>query len=184
MNHPSVPIEIRPVAPEDIPAIHAIYSESVCCDTASWELVPPDEEEMRSRVQNLLGKGFPYFVAVATLAGVQQVVGYSYASNYRERAGYRFTVEDSIYVKNGHQRLGIGEKLLRTLIDACSAQGYRQMIAVIGGSERKASIALHEKLGFARVGHLPSIGLKQGRWLDVVLMQRALGAGNSTIPEA
>jgi phosphinothricin acetyltransferase len=195
MRHPTLSIEIRPVSPADIPAIHAIYCESVLNDTASWELVPPDLAEMRQRVETFLAKDFPYFVAIASNSNASnsdevgggandpQIVGYSYASSYRERAGYRFTVEDSIYVKEGYQRLGIGAKLLAALIDVCTAKGYRQMVAVIGGSERNASISLHEKLGFARVGHLPNIGFKQGRWLDVVLMQRALGAGNATLPQ-
>jgi phosphinothricin acetyltransferase len=178
-HHPPMNIEIRAVTPEDIPSIHTIYSASVCDDTASWELTPPDLAEMHKRVQAILDKGFPYFVAVAGT----QVVGYSYASSYRERLGYRFTVEDSIYVESAHHGLGIGAKLLSALIDACTSKGYRQMVAVIGGSERIASIALHQKLGFARVGLLPSIGLKHGRWLDVVIMQRALGEGGQSVPE-
>jgi phosphinothricin acetyltransferase len=173
-------IEIRAVTPGDIPAIHNIYYASVTHDTASWELVPPDEDEMRSRAEALLAQGFPYFVAVCD----GRVVGYCYASSFRTRPGYRYTVEDSVYVDGAHQRLGIARQLLGVLIDACTAKGYRQMVAVIGGSERIASIALHQKLGFEQVGLLPNLGLKHGRWLDCVLMQRALGEGHATIPTA
>lgn len=176
-------ITIRPVRLEDIPSIHSIYYQSVVSDTASWELEPPDQAEMQRRCEALLAKSFPYFVAVIhdQTAG-KQVIGYCYASNYRERAGYRFTVENSIYVDSRYQRLGVGAKLLAALIDACTTKNFRQMIAVIGGSERQASIALHEKMGFQRVGVLRDVGFKHGRWLDVVLMQRTLGAGSTTMP--
>jgi phosphinothricin acetyltransferase len=173
-------IEIRPVTPADIPSIHTIYQESVLNDTASWELTPPDQAEMDNRVQTVLGKEMPYLVAVVE----KQVVGYSYASNYHTRPGYRYTVENSIYVHSDFHRLGIGKKLLSALIDICAIKGYRQMVAIIGGSERFASIALHQSLGFRQVGLLPHIGLKQARWLDVVIMQRPLGDGDRTIPEA
>ena len=172
--------EIRAVLPADIPAIHAIYQASVVSDTASWELTPPDLAEMSRRVEGMVAQGYPYLVAVVE----GQVVGYTYASSYRPRPGYRFTVEDSIYVDAAQQGRGIGRLLLTALIDACTAQGYRQMVAVIGGSERTASIVLHERLGFVLVGRLPQIGLKHGRWLDCVLMQRALGEGATTLPEA
>ncbi len=186
-------IEIRAATPEDVTSIHSIYSASVLNDTASWELVPPDLDEMRTRVHSILHRGFPFLVAVAlsrpeeAQAAEQvdgKVVGYSYASGFHARAGYRYTVENSIYVDAAHQRLGIGRRLLGTLIDICTQQGYRQMIAVIGGSERVASITLHQKLGFQQVGLLANIGLKNGRWLDCVYMQRALGVGNEAIPES
>ncbi|MCX6050102.1 MAG: GNAT family N-acetyltransferase [Chloroflexi bacterium] len=172
-------IMIRPVTFNDVPAINAIYSENVRHGTASWELDPPDDDEMRRRMQSLLDQAYPYFVAES--AG--QVVGYSYASSYRPRPGYRFTVENSIYVDNAYQRRGIARQLMTTLIDACTSRNFRQMIAVIGDSQNSASIELHRSLGFTQVGLLPNIGFKLNRWLDSVLMQRALGEGSTALPE-
>lgn len=170
---------IRPVTLDDVPAIHAIFSHSVLTHTASWELAPPSEDEIRQRVQSILEQGYPYFVATAD----QSVIGYTYASSYRPRPGYRFTVEDSIYVDPAYQRQGIARQLLTTLVEACTAQGYRQMIAVIGDSGNKPSIELHRSLGFEHVGLLPNIGWKFDRWLDSVLMQKYLGDGSTTQPK-
>jgi L-amino acid N-acyltransferase YncA len=168
----------RPVMVEDLPAIHAIYHHSVLTDTASWELTPPDEGEMGRRMQTVLDGGYPYFVAEVD----GRVVGYAYASSYRPRPGYRFTVEDSIYVADGLRGRGVGRQLLNQVIRACEERGFRQMIAVIGDSQNLASIHLHRTLGFAQVGLLPNLGYKFGRWLDIVLMQRPLGAGATTAP--
>ena len=171
---------IRHATLDDIPPIHAIYSNSVLQETASWELTPPDAAEMGRRMQGVLEQGYPYFVATLD----ERVVGYSYANNYRPRPGYRFTVENSIYVHPAFQRRGIARQLMTTVVEACNARGFRQMIAVIGDSENHASIALHRALGFVQVGLLPTIGFKFGRWLDGVLMQRPLGEGNTTLPAA
>ena len=170
---------MRPVRLDDVVAIHRIYRHSVLTETASWELVPPTQEEMGQRLRAVLEGGFPYFVATLD----DQVVGYSYASHYRPRPGYRFVVENSIYVDPAYQRRGIARTLLSLVIDACTAQGKRQMVAVIGDSENHASIALHRSLGFTQNGLLPAIGYKFGRWLDSVLMQRPLGVGDATFPE-
>jgi len=171
-------VVIRAVTFADVTAINAIYSENVLHGTASWELTPPDEGEMRRRMQSILAQGYPYFVAEIE----EKVVGYTYGSSYRPRLGYRFTVENSIYVDPAYQRCGIARQLMTTLIDACTAQGFRQMIAVIGDSENLASIQLHRSLGFVQVGLLPTIGFKHNRWLDSVLLQRALGEGATTRP--
>jgi phosphinothricin acetyltransferase len=171
---------IRHVTAGDLPAIHRIYSHSVLHDTASWELSPPDEAEMRRRMTTILEAGYPYLVA--ELDG--QVAGYTYANSYRPRPGYRFTVEDSVYVAAGMQRRGLGRLLLGELITACEVQGYRQLIAVIGDSQNAGSLALHGALGFVQVGLLSNIGYKFGRWLDCVLMQRPLGAGAANLPNA
>lgn len=170
--------EIRPVAPTDIAAIHRIYRESVLTWTASWELTPPDEAEMLTRMQNILAQGYPYLVALID----NQLAGYAYASSYRPRPGYRFTVENSIYVDPAYQRRGIARALMQSIIDQCTDQGYRQMIAIIGDSANHASIALHDSLGFTKVAVLPNLGFKFGRWLDSVMMQRALGDGGATLP--
>ncbi|MCB0063842.1 MAG: N-acetyltransferase [Caldilineaceae bacterium] len=171
-------LEIRPVTLSDVPAINQIYSESVRTWTASWELIPPDDAEMVQRMQAILAQGYPYFVAILD----EKLVGYSYASSYRARPGYRFTVENSIYVDPTYQRRGIARILMQRVIDVCTAQGYRQMVAVIGDSENYASIALHESLGFKKVAVLPDLGFKFGRWLDSVMMQRPLGDGGTTLP--
>ena len=127
-----------------------------------------------------MARGFPYLVA----APGDDVLGYAYCSSYRPRSGYRFSVEDSIYMDPGAGRRGVGTQLLSALIDDCARQGYRQMVAVIGDSDNQASIALHRKLGFQMTGVLRAVGFKFGRWVDSVLMQRALGPGHNTLPEA
>lgn len=169
---------IRPATLADCPAIHAIYSYNVEQSTATWELTPPDLAEMEQRMKAVLAHPFPYFVAEEA----NRLIGYSYASSYRPRPGYRFTVENSIYVDQTVQRRGVGRLLLSRLIDACAAQGFRQMVAVIGDSENRASIELHKQLGFSQVGLLPNLGFKFGRWLDIVILQRALGDGATTLP--
>lgn len=169
---------IRNATLNDATTINRIYRDHVVYGTASWELTPPDDDEMRRRMGAILDQGYPYFVA--TLA--DQVIGYSYASSYRPRPGYRFTVENSIYVDAAYQRRGIARQLMSRVIDACTDRGFRQMIAIIGDSENIASIELHRSLGFVQVGLLPTIGFKHGRWLDSVMMQRSLGDGNATLP--
>lgn len=168
-------ITIRPATVADIPEIHAIYSYSVLHETASWELTPPDEAEMARRMTTVVEQGYPYFVATYD----NEVIGYTYASSYRPRLGYRFTVEDSVYIARSWQGRGVGQQLLMKLIAACEERNFRQMLAVIGDSNNVGSIRLHERCGFQQVGLLPNIGYKFGRWLDSVLMQRALGLGAS-----
>lgn len=169
---------IRPGAAADIPAITAIYAYAVRHGTASFELEPPDQAEMTRRRRTIVDSGYPYLVAERDGA----VVGYAYASPYRLRPAYRWSVEDSIYVAPDATRLGTGTALLRELIVACEMRGLRQMIAVIGDSAQTPSIALHRQAGFRTVGTLTNIGFKFGRWLDSVLMQRALGPGAAEPP--
>lgn len=169
-------IIVRECQPADVPAITAIYRVEVAEETASFETEPPDEAEMARRRQALVEAGHPYLVA--TLRGA--VVGYAYAGPYRSRPAYRGTVENSVYVGREARRRGIARILLQALIEAASARGYRQMVAVIGDSANHASVALHRACGFADTGTLRSVGWKHGRWLDTVLMQRALGEGDAT----
>jgi L-amino acid N-acyltransferase YncA len=172
-------LAIRPAKTSDIPAITRIYAHAVEHGTASFELAPPDEAEMARRMSELLSTGFPYLTA--GLDGV--ICGYAYAGPFRTRPAYRLTVENSVYVAPNIQRRGIGRALLAALIEAAQTRGFRQMIAVIGDSGNQAgSIGLHEALGFRHVGILDHVGFKHGRWLDSVLMQRALGAGAATAP--
>ncbi len=174
------PLIIRPSEDRDIPSIGAIYGHHVKHGFGSFEEVPPDATEMAHRRADILAKDFPYLVA--ELDG--RVVGYAYASAYRPRVAYRFSVEDSIYVSPDAPRKGIGRALLESLMARCAALGYRQMVAVIGDTQNTGSIALHAALGFRVVGTLPSIGFKHGRWVDSVFMQRALGPGDSLLPNA
>lgn len=172
-------IIIRPSRGEDVAVIAGIYGHHVLHGVASFEEVPPSVEEMGRRRDDIVARGFPYLVAER--AG--RVVGYCYAGSYRARIGYRFTVEDSIYIDPSEVGRGIGRALLTQVIDRVIEQGYRQMIAVIGGSETVPSIRLHAALGFAQVGIFPAIGFKFGRWIDSVYMQRALGPGQTTLPQ-
>ena len=170
---------IRESRDDDVAAIAAIYGHHVLHGVASFEEVPPGVEEMARRRGDIVSRGFPYLVAER--AG--RVVGYCYAGPYRTRIGYRFTVEDSIYIDEREVGRGIGRALLARVIDRVAAQGYRQMIAVIGGSETLASIRLHAALGFTQIGMFPAIGFKFGRWIDSVYMQRGLGPGQTTLPQ-
>ncbi len=171
-------LTLRPAALADIPAITRIYAHAVEHGTASFELEPPDEAEMTRRMQALLDGKFPYLVAEVDDA----MAGYAYASLYRTRPAYRFTVENSVYVAHDMHRRGIGKVLLLKLIEQCTVLGFRQMIAVIGDSDQAASIGVHKACGFEHAGNLKSIGWKFGRWLDTPLMQRGLGPGATTKP--
>ena len=171
-------LEIRPALEADLPSITEIYAREVREGTATFELVPPDLAEMTRRFQALMDGDFPYLVA--ELDG--SVVGYAYASSYRPRPAYRFTVENSVYLRPAIHRRGIGRQLLERLIAECERRGFRQMIAVIGDSANAASIRVHARCGFQMIGTHPSVGLKFGRWLDTVMMQRELGEGAKTVP--
>jgi phosphinothricin acetyltransferase len=171
-------LEIRPTIEADLPAITAIYDHAVRHGTATFELVPPDLAEMTRRYNALIDGGYPYFVAV--LDG--RVAGYAYAGAYRPRPAYRFTVENSIYLDPSVHRRGVGLQLLQRLILECEVRGFRQMIAVIGDSANAASVGVHARTGFKLIGTHPNVGLKFGRWLDTVMMQRDLGEGASTVP--
>lgn len=171
-------IEVRRARPEDIDSITCIYEQNVLLGTGSFEITPPDDNEMLRRYKRIIDRGFPYLVAEVG----KDVVGFCYASEYKDREAYRYTIQDSIYVHPEALRDGIGTCLLTELIRLSTDLGYRQMIAVIGDSENKASIGLHSKLGFKEVGRLKDVGFKFDRWLNSVLMQRSLGQGSTTDP--
>jgi L-amino acid N-acyltransferase YncA len=171
-------VEIRSATAADLAAITEIYAHAVLHGTATFELIPPDLAEMTRRYKALTDGGFPYLVAA--LDG--GVVGYAYAGPYRPRPAYRFTVENSVYLRPSIHRRGIGLQLMLRLISECEARGYRQMIAVIGDSANAGSIGVHTKTGFQMIGTHPHVGLKFGRWLDTVMMQRPLGEGATTVP--
>jgi L-amino acid N-acyltransferase YncA len=170
---------VRASTEADVARCAEIYAHHVVHGTASFEVVPPDLGEMKKRRTAVLDLGLPHLVAER--AG--RVVGYAYAGNWRPRPAYKFSVEDSIYIDKDAIGQGAGKALLPVLIEQCTAIGKRQMVAVIGDSAQTPSIRLHVSCGFERVGTLKSIGFKFGRWLDSVLMQRALGTGDAIAPE-
>lgn len=171
-------VTVRPAGEADMAAVQAIYAPHVLRGFATFEEVPPGVEEMAARRAAVLAQGLPYLVAEAK----GRVLGYAYAGPYRPRPAYRNTVEDSIYLAEGMGGRGIGRVLLEALIAACEAGPWRQMVAVIGDSGNAASIALHARAGFRMTGTLDAVGFKLGRWVDTVLMQRALGPGSDSPP--
>jgi phosphinothricin acetyltransferase len=171
-------VSIRPAQPRHLAAITRIYDQAVRHGTASFEIEPPDEHEMARRYEALRAGGYPYLVAEFD----GEIVGYAYAGPYRARAAYHWSVEDAIYVAPSAQRRGVGRALLERLIADAEVGGFRQMIAVIGDSANAGSIELHRAAGFRMVGTFDNVGFKFGRWLDSVLMQRALGIGATAMP--
>ncbi|HYC36014.1 MAG TPA: GNAT family N-acetyltransferase [Usitatibacter sp.] len=169
---------IREAREEDVTQVTQIYAHHVRTGLASFEEVPPDAQEMLSRMRAVRGQGLPYFVMVEG----DHVLGYCYATLYRTRSAYRYTLEDSVYVRDGLAGQGVGRALLAKLIERCEEGPWRQMIAVIGDSGNAASIGLHRALGFRMVGNFEAVGFKFGRWVDSVLMQRPLGKGDSALP--
>jgi len=164
---------VRPATPDDLDAIAAIFSHYVTTSVCTFEEQPPTPTDWRQRLDDLTGRGLPLLVAVAD----GQVVGYGYASPWRPKPAYRFTVEDSVYLAPGWTGRGLGSALLRDLLDACARTGTRQVLAVIADTGSDASVALHRRLGFTPVGRLTAVGYKHGRWVDTVLMQH-------TVPDA
>ena len=170
---------IRPSRDEDVAAIAAIYGHHVLHGLASFEEEPPSTEEVHRRFDDVRSRGLPWLAA--EFGGV--LAGYGYCTLYRSRSAYRFTLEDSVYVRQGSEGRGVGSAILRELIAQAEALGYRQLVAVIGDSAHAPSINLHASCGFLRVGILRSVGFKFGRWVDTVIMQRPLGRGDGTPPQ-
>ncbi|MBR1219158.1 N-acetyltransferase [Bradyrhizobium sp. U87765 SZCCT0131] len=171
---------LRDAVAADMGQVAAIYAFHVQHSLATFEETPPPAAEMAQRLAAVRALGLPYLVA-ETADGI---AGYAYASAYRPRAAYRFTVEDSVYLADGRGGQGLGSALLAALIARCEAGPWRQMIAVIGNSGNAASLALHRRHGFRDVGTLAAVGFKLGRWVDTVLMARALGPGDRVLPDA
>lgn len=169
---------IRPATSTDLPAITEIYRENVLNGVATYELTPPDLAEMTRRFAAITGDRYPWFVA----AEDGTILGYAYAGPFRTRPAYRWLVEDSIYLSPEARGKGLGSTMLSALLDECEALGFRQMTAVIGGAH-PASVGVHRKAGFEHCGIMKGSGYKHGRWLDTVIMQKALGAGNATAPD-
>jgi phosphinothricin acetyltransferase len=174
----SQPPLLRDCREEDLEAVLEIYAREVREGTASFELEPPDLAELTARWQAIRRARLPYLVAEQGGG----IAGYAYAGPYRARPGYRYTVEDSVYIAPFARRQGIGRALLDAVVSDAAARGMRQMVAIIGDSAHLSSIRLHEQAGFRLVGVLESVGCKFGRWLDTVIMQRALGEGAASLP--
>jgi L-amino acid N-acyltransferase YncA len=178
---PGPAVLIRVSTDADLAAMHAIYHHHVTTGLASFEEEPPSAEDFASRRAAVVGLGLPW-LAAEEAGGT--VVGYAYAGLYRPRSGYRYTLEDSVYLAAGATGRGIGRALVRSLVAEATALGYRQMVAVIGDSANAASIAMHRACGFSEVGVLRGVGFKFGRWVNSVLMQRPLGDGGLGVPAA
>ena len=170
---------VRAAGENDMPAIQKIYGHHVLHGLGTFELTPPSMEELARRWRDITAQGMPYLVCEDAGA----VTGYAYAAPYRPRPAYRHSVEDSVYVGPEGGRRGYGRLLVSALIDRCTELGMRQMLAVIGDRDNQGSIGLHRSLGFHEAGSLPSVGYKHGRWVDVVIMQRALGPGDTAPPD-
>ena len=171
-------MEIRAAIAADIPPIQSIYAHHVLHGMGTVEEEPPSVEEMAERLANVVGHGGCWLVATDATG----VLGFAYYTQFRDRSAYRFCVEDSVYVREDVRGQGVGKALVARLIDAAAAAGLRQMIAVIGDSENTGSIGVHASLGFQMVGTMRAVGVKFGRWVDVVSMQRSLGRGDADVP--
>lgn len=173
-------IVIRPARAADLDRITEIYADAVANGTASYEMEVPAVDTMTARYETVVAGNYPYLVA----ADAATVLGYAYASAFRPRPGYRFTVENSVYVAPEKKGQGIGKELMQALIVECERLGFRQILAVIGdGTPNNPSLRLHEKLGFQYVGNMQATGYKHGRWLDTVIMQMTLNGGNTRAPD-
>lgn len=173
-------IVIRPAEERDLPDITSIYAEAVVNSTATWEEEPPSLAEISSTFAARNAAGLPYFVA-ENEGG--KVVGYACGSSFHPQSGWRYSIEDSIYVAGDARRQGVGRRLLKALIDEATARGFRHMIAGISIPGGESSVAFHEALGFRKVGEIANAGWKHGKWLTAVYFQRALGEGANTPPE-
>jgi len=176
---------IRDAAPADIPAITAIYAHHVLHGTGTFEELPPTEAEIAARMADAQAQGWAWLVAEGQGLpgeGAGGIIGYAYYAQFRNRSAYRFSAENSVYVRDDVRGMGVGKQLVEALLTRADAAGFRQMLAVIGDSENVGSIGLHLSLGFQRAGVMKSAGVKFGRWLDVVFMQRPIGPGDRDVP--
>lgn len=171
---------IRAATPQDAQALADIYGHACLHGFGTFEEAAPTPEDMAGRMASIQARGLPYLVAEVE----GRVLAMAYAGPFRPRAAYRYAVEDSVYVHPRAQGMGLGRAALTAVIEHCQGMGLRQMMAVIGDSQNTGSIRLHESLGFTRQGVMHSVGYKQGRWLDIVMMQLPLNGGDATAPDA
>ena len=170
--------KIRPSTESDISAIAAIYAHHVLTGTGTFETTPPSESDMQGRRADVLSKGLPYLVAEVD----GEVIGFAYCNWFKPRPAYRFSAEDSIYLAPSAAGKGWGRMLLAELCQAAEKVGIRKLIAVIGDSANAGSIGVHTSVGFQNVGTVSGCGWKFERWLDIVMMEKALGLGQSQAP--
>jgi phosphinothricin acetyltransferase len=173
-------LTLRPSTDADVPAITAIYAHHVLHGTGTFETTPPTEQDMTTRRLDVLARGLPYLVAEQG----GKVLGFAYCQWFKPRPAYRYSAEDSIYLHPDAAGQGLGKKLLAELVHQAEVAGVRKLIAVIGDSGNAGSIGVHRTLGFQKVGVIQSCGWKFGRWLDIVLMEKSIGEGDRTPPEA
>jgi phosphinothricin acetyltransferase len=173
-------LNVRDANGDDTAAVHAIYSHHVLRGFGTFDEVPPAPSAYADKWRDVVAMGLPWLVAVDG----SEVVGFAYASAFRPRSGYRYTLEDSVYVREDRRGRGVGMALLTPLIERCAAVGARQVVAVIGDAQNAGSIALHAKAGYAHAGTVKAVGFKLGRWVDIVFMQRALNGGDASMPPA
>ena len=171
-------MDIRPATEADLPEVQSIYAHHVLTGTGTFEEVPPSVEEMTERFRETASQGWSWLVATDATG----VLGYAYYTQFRDRSGYRYAAENSVYIREDVRGQGVGKVLVARLVEVAETSGFRQMIAVIGDSENVGSIGVHASLGFRIVGTLHAAGIKFGRWLDVVFMQRPLGSGDADVP--
>jgi len=171
-------MQIRPATEADIPEIQSVYAHHVLTGAGTFEEQPPSVEDITERFRKIIGRGWTWLVATDETG----VLGYAYYTQFRDRSAYRFCAEDSVYVREDVRGQGVGKALVARLIEDATAQGMRQMIAVIGDSDNVGSIGVHASLGFQMVGTMRAVGIKFGRWVDVVTMQRPLGRGDADVP--
>jgi phosphinothricin acetyltransferase len=169
---------IAPALTQDLPEIQAIYAHHVLYGTGTFEETPPSIEQMQDRYQAGLGSHYDWLVALDATG----VLGFGYYGPFRARSAYHWTVEDSVYVRDDVRGQGVGKAIVADLLRRAEARGYRQMFALIGDSDNIGSIGVHASLGFQRTGIMRACGVKFGRWLDVVIMQRPLGPADSDVP--
>ena len=170
---------IRDSRDADIAAITAIYAHHVLHGTGTFEIDPPGSQDMAARRADVLARGLPYLVAEEG----GRIAGFAYCNWFKPRPAYRYSAEDSVYVADEARGRGLGRLLLDALAAQAQAAGVRKLLAVIGDSANAGSIALHRAAGFAEVGVMRSVGWKFGAWRDIVLMEKPLGAGDTTAPE-
>jgi L-amino acid N-acyltransferase YncA len=171
-------MEIRTATERDLPEIQSIYAYHVLHGTGTFEEQPPSVEEIAERFAKVVTHGWSWLVATDATG----VLGFAYYTQFRDRSAYRYCAEDSVYVREDVRGQGVGKALVARLVEHAAASGMRQMIAVIGDSENTGSIGVHASLGFQMVGTLRAAGIKFGRWVDVVSMQRPLGQGDADVP--
>jgi len=173
-------IQVRAATLDDAPELQRIYAHHVLHGTGTYEETPPDVEEMAARMRRIMRHGWPFLLAEAD----DEVVGYAYCAQLRDRTGYRFSAEDAVYVRDDMRGRKVGRQLLEALLSEAEAFGFRQVFAFIGDAANAGSIGLHAAMGFVETGRLRRCGIKFGQWLDVVIMQRALGPADAAIPPA